>query len=347
MDGDKKIDEYEFICSLTLFTMTPIDQRINTVFGLFDFDNSQSLSITEFEKLLIAIISTNHTFRDKAQDKEKLELAINDIKKRFFKGSNVFSLADFQLAATQHEMLRKCFKDLGVFGPNEVAETTFGADLAEEFNKYTLADMRDPMYENRKKGVETKTPDELGEDNSEEDAGEDKPWRIIAQKTQKKIEIKGTEGDTPPNVLELEYIYGYRSHDCRNNIFYNSKGDLIYHIAQVGIQLDPISNNMKFITQNQDDIMCIDSHDKYTATGDLGEQPMLSIWDNCTMTPVVNVAIKAFKKGIGQVTFSKDGALIALACLDVERTIIVMDLEKLIKNEKEGRTLITHRSHYP
>lgn len=345
MDGDQKIDEYEFICSLTLFTMRPKDQKISSVFSLFDFDNSQSLNNKEFEKLILIIMSTNSTFKDKVQSKSNLQETISQLKKRYFKDSELFSLQEFKVAATQDEALRRCFKDLGIFGPNEIEQSSFGVDLAEEFNKYTLADMRDPMYENRKKGVETKTPDELGEEDSEENAEEKKPWRIMAQKTQKKLELKGTEGDTPPNLLELEYIYGYRCHDSRNNIFYNSRGDLIYHIAQVGVQLGPHSNQMKFITQNQDDIMCIDTLGEFTATGDIGEQPVLSIWNNNTMTSVVNVAAKFFKKGIGHVTFSKDEELIAVACLDVERTIIIMNRKKLIEGEKEGRSSLTLRSY--
>ena len=47
----------------------------------------------------------------------------------------------------------------------------------------------------------------------------------------------------PPEVsLDLEYVYGYRCHDARNNLKYNSKGEAVYHTAGVGIVLDPIVN---------------------------------------------------------------------------------------------------------
>lgn len=45
-----------------------------------------------------------------------------------------------------------------------------------------------------------------------------------------------------PNIdVELEYVYGYRAKDCRNNLFYKN-GSLYYFAAALGINLD-ISNN--------------------------------------------------------------------------------------------------------
>lgn len=44
----------------------------------------------------------------------------------------------------------------------------------------------------------------------------------------------------PPNAnLELEYVYGYRCHDTRNNLRYGDRGQLVYHTAGVGIVMDP------------------------------------------------------------------------------------------------------------
>ena len=47
-----------------------------------------------------------------------------------------------------------------------------------------------------------------------------------------------------PNVkLSLEYIYGYRSYDMRNNLFINSNGCIVYNQAQMAINLKADSNS--------------------------------------------------------------------------------------------------------
>ena len=43
-------------------------------------------------------------------------------------------------------------------------------------------------------------------------------------------------------TLQLEYIYGYRCHDARNNLRYTASGQIVYHAAAVGILHNPTSN---------------------------------------------------------------------------------------------------------
>jgi len=62
-----------------------------------------------------------------------------------------------------------------------------------------------------------------------------------------------------PNVnLDIGYVYGYRSYDTRNNIGYNSQGEVVYHTAACGIVLNKKSNTMKVNTAHNDDITCLD-----------------------------------------------------------------------------------------
>lgn len=69
---------------------------------------------------------------------------------------------------------------------------------------------------------------------------------------------KRGEGDQPNCSLELEYIHGYRCHDCRNNLKAGPNGELVYHTAAVGIVLDVESNRQKFFMEHTDDILCLD-----------------------------------------------------------------------------------------
>ena len=43
-------------------------------------------------------------------------------------------------------------------------------------------------------------------------------------------------GDKAPNItLSLEYAYGYRAKDCRNNVRYLPSGEIVYHCAAVAV----------------------------------------------------------------------------------------------------------------
>ena len=166
-----------------------------------------------------------------------------------------------------------------------------------------------------------------------------KPWKAIAVKSGQTQKAGDYACDTSNNLITLEYVYGYRCSDTRNNIMYNPDGKLIYHIAQLGIQLDPRENTQRFITQNQDEILCLDTWQNESITCDVGEQPMLSLWNNVTMKPIINIVSSNLKKGIGIVRFSNDGNYIACSMLDEDNSI-----NHLIKGEKESKIVVIYRS---
>jgi microtubule-associated protein-like 6 len=56
---------------------------------------------------------------------------------------------------------------------------------------------------------------------------------------------KPSKADTaaPEATLDLEYVYGYRCHDTRNNLFYSHDSTkLLYHAAALGIIYDKATN---------------------------------------------------------------------------------------------------------
>ena len=44
--------------------------------------------------------------------------------------------------------------------------------------------------------------------------------------------------EKPDVNYELEYVYGYRSADSRQNVHYNSNGNAVYMTAALGVILD-------------------------------------------------------------------------------------------------------------
>lgn len=48
---------------------------------------------------------------------------------------------------------------------------------------------------------------------------------------------------SPPNVnFTLDYVYGYRCEDSRQNVYFNSNGEAVYMTAALGVILNPQSN---------------------------------------------------------------------------------------------------------
>ena len=52
----------------------------------------------------------------------------------------------------------------------------------------------------------------------------------------------------------------YRGYDCRNNLFYTKEGELVYHVAAVGVVYNKESHKQRFYTSHTDDILCLSMH---------------------------------------------------------------------------------------
>ena len=78
----------------------------------------------------------------------------------------------------------------------------------------------------------------------------------------------------PDVTYEIEFVYGYRNEECRQNLFYNSRKKPVYITAAIGIIFDPKTRTQKIfgggetknmerkqtdfsIESHTDDIMCL------------------------------------------------------------------------------------------
>lgn len=55
--------------------------------------------------------------------------------------------------------------------------------------------------------------------------------------------------------LRLEWVYGYRGHQCRNNLYYTAAKEIVYFVAGVGVVYSPREHRQKFYLGHQDDII--------------------------------------------------------------------------------------------
>ncbi|XP_029642851.1 echinoderm microtubule-associated protein-like 6 [Octopus sinensis] len=133
----------------------------------------------------------------------------------------------------------------------------------------------------------------------------------------------------PDRGLKLEYVHGYRSYDCRNNVFYTQSGRPVYHIAAVGIVLDRQNNKQQFYLGHDDDVLCLCIHPtkNLVATGQVGRNPSVHVWDTDTFKSV-SILKGQHQRGICAVDFSCDGKKLASVGLDDDHTIVVWDWKR-------------------
>lgn len=64
-------------------------------------------------------------------------------------------------------------------------------------------------------------------------------------------------------------ICSYRGYDCRSNLFYTQTGEIVYHVAAVGVVYNRQQNTQRFYMGHDDDILCLAIHPlkDFVATG--------------------------------------------------------------------------------
>lgn len=59
----------------------------------------------------------------------------------------------------------------------------------------------------------------------------------------------------PRCQLRLEWVYGYRGHQCRNNLYYTVGKEVVYFVAGVGVVYNTRDHSQKFFLGHNDDII--------------------------------------------------------------------------------------------
>ena len=60
--------------------------------------------------------------------------------------------------------------------------------------------------------------------------------------------------------LSFFLLISYRGYDCRNNLFYTQGGEIVYHVAAVGIVYNREDHKQRFYNAHTDDILCLCIH---------------------------------------------------------------------------------------
>ncbi|XP_021423987.2 echinoderm microtubule-associated protein-like 6 [Oncorhynchus mykiss] len=143
----------------------------------------------------------------------------------------------------------------------------------------------------------------------------------------------------PRCQLRLEWIHGYRGHQCRNNLYYTAGKEIVYFVAGVGVVYNTREHTQKFFLGHNDDIISLAMHpDKVqVATGQVGKDPYICVWDTYALQ-TVSILRDVHTHGVACLAFDIDGQRLASVGLDAKNTVCVWDWRK-------GRVLATATGH--
>lgn len=89
---------------------------------------------------------------------------------------------------------------------------------------------------------------------------------------------------------------------------------------------DSKTHTQRHFIKHIDDVTAIAFHpnQRLVATGELGPNPIIALWDAITMIESVPVKSK-LKKGIQQISFSPSGNVFVAVAIDVDHSIGIFD----------------------
>ncbi|XP_032201135.1 echinoderm microtubule-associated protein-like 1 isoform X1 [Mustela erminea] len=132
--------------------------------------------------------------------------------------------------------------------------------------------------------------------------------------------------ELPTKRLKLEWVYGYRGRDCRNNLYLLPTGETVYFIASVVVLYNVEEQLQRHYTGHNDDVKCLAVHpDRITiATGQVagtskdGKQlpPHVRIWDSVTLNTLHVIGVGFFDRAVTCIAFSKSNGGSSLCTVD-------------------------------
>lgn len=195
---------------------------------------------------------------------------------------------------------------------NNEFENTNNKDAAKKLKAKTYDDETEIVYDEILSQLFEKVPPGEGDEFAAV-----KPW-LGAIKKPANMKEKGNTTSSPAENLEIDWVYGYRSEEARQNLFFNEIGQAVYPTAALGVIYDykqqkqtyfgggktdfegrRQNNNEK--TGHNDDVtaLCVSFDRKIVASGQNGQKPIIYIWD--AMTGEI-ISKKALPKGSRLVT---------------------------------------------
>uniref|UniRef100_T1J5S7 HELP domain-containing protein n=1 Tax=Strigamia maritima TaxID=126957 RepID=T1J5S7_STRMM len=142
----------------------------------------------------------------------------------------------------------------------------------------------------------------------------------------------------PTERLKLDWIYGYRGRDCRNNLYLLPTGEIVYFIAAVVVLYNVEDQMQRHYLGHTDDVKCLTLHPNklLVATGQIAghdrrdNRPHIRVWDSVSLNTMHVIGIGEFERAVTCLAFSKaDGGVLLCAVDDAsDHNMSIWDWQK-------------------
>ena len=140
--------------------------------------------------------------------------------------------------------------------------------------------------------------------------------------------------------LDLQFVYGTRGADCRNNIFFLPTGEIAFHAAALVVVHDPRRHAQRFLRGHDAEVRCLAVHPRGSALASgqaAGGATEICIWQLDASEPAM-VLSGPHASGVALLSFSPDGERLASVGADAEHTLVIWDW-------RQGTVLKKHAAH--
>ena len=345
LDGDKAIDDFEFVTTLVHLTYTDVTKRLSALFSIYDTENKETVSVEQFDILIGTILRACGQQPSATDISEKLR----KLKLEHYLGESYVTTDQFAKVILADPELLAALAHIGILSPKFEAKDAPLDDLELELQKYYVGEQSGSELSvtefgfDRRSEIDTGILDTLMQKAAVADTV--KPFeRDIGASKPEFFSLDQVGLDEAPNTsIKPEYIYGYRGYDTRNNLFSNSKGSLVYCAAKAGIILNTESNTQKFLVQHAEAVSCLDVYGDLAVSGELGARPILCFWD-CVTSEIAIVLAGVIKEGAAVVRFAKNGKRLVVGTVGEKRWIYILDVEKALLGARKGRLAVTNQT---
>ena len=332
-DENDLIDALEFLATFAIASGMSTIETLEFVFNCYDFDGSKELTIDEMTlSMKSTLTGLCKLSGDVCPTETTLELvAIDAFEKADKTGDNKITLQEFLDYCSESPETRSFLEYY-----DDPTEVPFKGQEPTAMRATHDSDMEaEGAIADRAREVTAAAEDDVMFAIEMEDIGDEfmsvKPW-VATVDNLEPTNPPEADGSMPDSSLELEWIHGYRAHDCRNNVRYTSDGSIAYHAAGAGVIYNTMDHKQYFNLDHTDNILCLAMHPdgSVAATGEAGKNPKIVVWDTTTMQTVAT--IKGFhKRAVKHLAFSPNGKeLVSVGC-DPDNSVAVYDWAKKIK----------------
>lgn len=130
--------------------------------------------------------------------------------------------------------------------------------------------------------------------------------------------------------LSLEWVFGHRSADCRNNVLYSAEGSIVFNAANLAIVYHKPSGKQQILTGSHvDEVISIAPHPagQIFATGAAGREAGVVVWNSKDMNVLTKLE-NCHERGVALLGFNTTGNLLASIGLDENNSFCIHDWSK-------------------